>query len=125
MISHLQAQSILNKYGQAWINQDTELLISLFSKDAVYAERQHKKPYQGRDEIAAYWDEKVVSEQSNITFTLHNVYVDKNTVIDEFSASAYSSVKKQTVELESVCVFDVNQELFITNWREFWHSKWK
>ena len=52
MISNNTAKQILKKYGRAWVNQDTKLILSIFTKNAKYHEIVLKKPHIGHKEIA-------------------------------------------------------------------------
>ena len=62
----------LDVYKTAWEQQDPELILTIFTKDAVYHERVLQEPIRGHEGIAAYWQEKVVKGQDRISFTLLN-----------------------------------------------------
>src|ERR671933_17668 len=71
----------LGVYKTAWEGQDSELILSIFTEDAVYHERALQEPIRGHEGIAAYWQEKVVKGQGRISFTLLNTYVEGSTGI--------------------------------------------
>src|SRR3989344_61776 len=84
---------IIKIYEDAWVNQDSDKILTIFTKDAVYHERVLGKPHIGHKQIKQYWQTKVVEEQSDIKFKLLNFYIDGDTVIAEWDASFYSNVK--------------------------------
>jgi SnoaL-like domain len=42
-------------YGRAWETADGDLIVSLFSDDAVYRSSPFREPYIGHEQIRAYW----------------------------------------------------------------------
>jgi hypothetical protein len=60
----------LDIYKTAWECQDSELILTIFTKDAIYHELALQEPIRGHEGIAAYWQEKVVKGQAHISFTL-------------------------------------------------------
>jgi len=74
----------LDVYKTAWEQQNPELILTIFTKDAVYHERVLQEPIRGHEGIAAYWQEKVVKGQGRISFTLLNTKIDGSTGIAEW-----------------------------------------
>ncbi len=68
-------KNVMKKYGRAWENQDTKLLLSVFTKNGVYQESPLAKPYRGHKEIAKFWDKVVCKETSSIKFKLKKCYL--------------------------------------------------
>ena len=75
MVDEKIAKKILKTYGNAWVNQDIYMILSIFHKDGIYHERIFEKPFKGHSQIGTYWKSKVVEEQSNIKFKLLNYYI--------------------------------------------------
>ena len=96
-ISREVVTEVVKLYGQAWVNQDTSILPSIFSKDAIYIgklftchliyqfysassflhhiyyyyiERAYdtKATFKGLKAIEDYWNYQIVGKQSNIQF---------------------------------------------------------
>lgn len=122
MISKERALEIVETYKQAWINQSVEKILSIFDKDGIYHEYVLREAYVGHDEIKAYWERKVLDEQSNIEFKLLNVYIDGDTFIAEWDASFDSNVKNKRVHIQQVAILETKDGL-ITHLREYWHSE--
>lgn len=68
-LSKATLMAVLDVYKTAWEQQDSGLILTIFTEDAVYHERVLQEPMRGHEEIAAYWQEKVVKGQGRISFT--------------------------------------------------------
>jgi ketosteroid isomerase-like protein len=82
-----QIKRVMKKYGKAWENQDTDLILECFTPKGVYQESPIAKPYKGHKEIVKFWDTAVVKDTSKIKFTLGKCYVsdDKKTGFAEWT----------------------------------------
>ena len=125
MVSEKIARKTLKLYGEAWVNQDTEKILSIFTKDATYQESIFKKPFRGRNGIMKYWQSKVVQEQSDIRFKLLKYYICGNTVVAEWKASFKSNKEKAKFDLREVAILEFSGNK-IKSLREYWqHKKYK
>lgn len=122
MISKRIAENILRTFGEAWTNQDSNKILTIFTKDAIYHERVLKKPYKGHKEIKEYWQSKVVEEQSDIKFKLLKYYICDNTIIAEWDASFNSNIEKKRIHIQEVAIFEIEKDK-IKSLREYWHSE--
>lgn len=122
MVEKAIVRKLLKIYGKAWERRDPEMIITIFAKNATYAERAFEKPFKGHAGIKKYWTDKVVGEQEKIKFKLLNVYVDGNMAVVEWDAKFYDKIKKRTTHLRSVAVIEIKKNK-ITSMREYWHSK--
>lgn len=122
MVLRKTVLDLLRKYKEAWINQDPDKIISIFTKNAIYSERAHKKPFRGHNQIRKYWEEKVVGEQTNIKFKLLNVYIDKNTAIAEWDANFFNKLKKKRIHIREIVLLEISKNK-IKSLREYWHTK--
>ena len=68
----------MKKYGKAWENQDSNLILECFTKDGIYQESPITQPYKGHKGIKKFWDESVVKDTKNIKFKLEKCYVSKD-----------------------------------------------
>jgi len=71
-------KQVMKKYGKAWENRDTNLLLECFTKNGIYQESPLAKPYKGHKEIKKFWDKAVVKETKDIKFKLGKIYLSKN-----------------------------------------------
>lgn len=109
----------LETYGKAWVEQDPLLILTIFTPDATYRERVFENPFRGHDEIKRYWQEKVVEEQSNISFALLNTYIDGDTAIAEWEASFTDPDGKKRIREVAILEFEGNR---IKSLREYWQK---
>ena len=109
-------------YKKAWIEQNPELIITIFHKDAEYGEYLLKGAYKGHLEIKNYWQRKVVEEQSKIKFELLNLYIDGDTAIAEWDAIFYSNIENKTIYLVEVAILEIVDNK-VKRLKEYWHSE--
>lgn len=122
MVTKGLAENILKTYGEAWVEQNTDKILSIFHTDGIYHERVLGKPMVGHKEIAQYWQTKVVQEQSNIKFALLNYYLCENTVIAEWEASFNSNIENCRIHIKEVAILEIEGNK-IKSLREYWQSE--
>ena len=121
MINRGTVKRVLAIYQEAWQRQSSDLILSIFTSDAIYHERSFDKPYVGHSEIKQYWERQVVSCQANIDFELLNVYVDGDVAIAEWEAAFDDREKKVRKRIREVAILEFRGEL-ISSLREYWHG---
>lgn len=117
-----EAREVLDTYIRAWETQDPDLIVTIFAPTATYHERILSDPIPDREAIRAYWEEKVVRAQANITCELLNFYVDGETVIAEWDTEfddVAQGVRKHMREI-AVLVFEGD---LVASLREYWASE--
>ena len=112
----------LDVYKTAWEQQNPELILTIFTKDAVYHERVLQEPIRGHEEIAAYWQEKVVKGQGRISFTLLNTKIDGSTGIAEWEVSFDDVVQRKRKHMKEIAILEF-VEGKIASLREYWASE--
>lgn len=122
MVSKKIAENILKVYGDAWVNQDPDKILTIFTEDATYQERVLKKPFKGHKEIKQYWQNKVVEEQSDIKFKLLNYYICDNTIIAEWEATFFNNKEKEKMHIKEVAILEIKKDK-IKSLREYWSAE--
>lgn len=122
MLDKRTAENILKIYEDAWVNQNPEKILSIFTEDGIYHEKVLEKPFIGHDQIKQYWQSKVVEEQSEIKFKLLNYYIDGDTIVAEWDASFYSNEKKARIHIIEVAIMEISENK-IKSLREYWQSE--
>lgn len=122
MLNKETAKNILKIYEDAWVNQDPEKILSIFTEDGTYHEKVLEKPLVGHEQIKQYWQSKVVEEQSDIKFKLLNYYVEGDILIAEWDASFYSAEKNKRVHIKEVAIMEISKNK-IKSLREYWQSE--
>jgi len=122
MVSENRAKEILKIYEEAWVEQDIDKILSIFTENGAYHERAFEAPMKGHQEISEYWKTKVCDEQSKIAFTLLNFYISGNTIIAEWEATFNSNVKNVQIHMKEVAILEIENDL-IKSLREYWQSE--
>lgn len=115
-------KKILRTYEEAWVEQDIDKILSIFTKDGIYHERVLEEPFKGHKEIKEYWKTKIVEEQSNIKFKLLNYYICNDTVIAEWEVFFDSNVEKSRIHMKEVAIIEIKNNK-IKLLREYWQSE--
>lgn len=120
-MTKLEATTLLEIYGRAWVTQDLELIVTIFTNDATYHDPKEQKNF-GRDAIRSYWETKVVGEQSDISFLLRHVWVDSDTVLAEWDAKFIDTKRNLNIRMTEVAIFTVQNDKF-SALREYYSSE--
>jgi ketosteroid isomerase-like protein len=112
----------LDVYQTAWEQQDSELLLTIFTQDAVYHERLLEEPMRGHEAIAAYWQEKVVKGQGRISFTLLNTYIAGTIGIAEWEVYFDDCVQRKRKHMKEIAILEFLDGK-IASLREYWTSE--
>ncbi len=122
MVSIETVNNVLKVYRDAWVNQDPDKILTIFTKDAVYHERILQEPFVGHEEIKRYWQSKVVEEQSDIKFKLLNIYIAGDVVTAEWDASFFNKKKNKRMHITEAAIMQFEGDK-IKSLREYWHSE--
>jgi len=117
-----EVRDVIATYIRAWVEQDPDLIVTIFTDTATYHERVLQEPIRNREGIRAYWQKKVVESQGRITCELLNLYLDGTTAIVEWEAQfddVAQSVRKRMREV-AILVFEGQ---LIASLREYWSSE--
>lgn len=117
-------RSTIDTYLRAWMQQDPELIATIFTEDATYHERVLEDPIRTRDGIRHYWQTKVVDAQANIDARLLNLYTatDGTTVIAEWEATFDDCVQDVRKRMREVAILEFSGDQ-IADLREYWASE--
>jgi ketosteroid isomerase-like protein len=115
-------QSIIQTYGQAWEQQDSSLILTIFNDNATYQEGPFAVPMQGHDAIKNYWLKKVLQEQKDIHFTLLNFLVQDDQAAAEWNGDFIDTTTNEQVHLYEAA-FLVFKDGKISSLRETWRSQ--
>jgi ketosteroid isomerase-like protein len=121
-LSKATLRAVLDVYKNAWEQQDSELILTIFTKNAVYHERVLQEPIRGHEGIAAYWQEKVVKGQGRISFTLLKTYIDGSTGIAEWEVHFDDLVQRQRKHMKEIAILEFVDGK-IASQREYWASE--
>ncbi|BBX23204.1 hypothetical protein MTER_26150 [Mycolicibacter terrae] len=119
----MDVRTTIDTYLRAWMRQDPELIVTIFTEDATYHERVLEEPIRTRAGIRDYWQTKVVEGQANIDARLLNLYTatDGTTVIAEWEATFDDRVQGRRKRMREVAILEFDGEQ-IASLREYWAS---
>lgn len=115
-------RKVIDTYIQAWIEQDPELITTIFTQDATYHERVLESPISTLEGIRDYWQTKVVESQKNINCQLLSLYVDGDTAIAEWEVYFDDLPRNTRRQMREVAIL-VFEGRLIASLREYWSSK--
>ena len=113
----------LDTYCDAWRNKNSELILTIFDREAIYHERVLDEPVLGHDGIRKYWLNKVVTGQRNISITVNRLYIDGNVGIAEWHVNFEDLEKKKLKAMKEIVVMEFLESGKIGILREYWASK--
>lgn len=116
-----QAIKLINIYGEAWVNRDPELIVTLFTEDATYNDPKEQENI-GREAIKQYWINKVVGGQKDISFKLLNIWVDGDIVIAEWYAEFIDTIRNLKIKMTEVAIFATRDGKF-SSLREYYKTE--
>jgi len=117
-----EVRDVVDVYLRAWVDQNPDLIVTIFTDTATYHERVLESPIRGREGIRAYWQEKVVESQGDIKCELLNLYLDGNTAIVEWEAQFDDLVQRVRKRMREVAILIFEGRL-IASLREYWSSE--
>ena len=117
-----EVRNTLDIYIRAWVGQDPDLIVSVFTDTATYHERVLEAPILGSDGIRAYWQSKVVEQQANLKVELLSLYLDGSTAIAEWEAEFDDTTKGVRKRMQEIAVLSFQGGL-IDHLREYWASQ--
>lgn len=115
-----RAAELIGIYGRAWEQRDADLILSVFTPEAIYFDPR-EGTQTGHTGIKAYWESKVIGSQKDITFKLLNVWVDGDTVIAEWNATFTDTQRNLFIDMTEVAIFGVAGDKF-SSLREYYRT---
>lgn len=117
-------REVLGTYIKAWETQDPDLIVTIFTEGATYAERVLGDPIPDREAIREYWETKVARDQANIRCELLAFYVDQvtDTATAEWEATFDDLVQGVRKRMREVAILEFDGPL-IRSLREYWSSQ--
>jgi ketosteroid isomerase-like protein len=115
-------KQIMKKYGKAWENQDTDLILDCFEKKGIYQESPHSKPYKGYKEIKRFWKKEVCQNSKNIKFKLKKCYLSKDKNIGFAEWECKNKYKGRQNHMVGIMIIKMKNNK-ITCLNEYWNTK--
>jgi ketosteroid isomerase-like protein len=120
-ISDIRAlgRSLIDSFGNGWSRANVDLIMSVYSSDAVFIETPFSEPLRGSDAIRRYWLE-VPYNQSEITFLSGEIYGAGPWFSTEFKCVFRRRRTGEWVDARGA-IFCETQNGRISEMRMYWH----
>lgn len=116
-----KARELIHRYGEAWVTQNLELVLSIFTTEAIYHD-PHEPKALGREGIKSYWKRKIIGEQRDISFKLLNLWTENDIVVAEWEAEFIDTKRNVRIQLKEVAICTTENDKF-SSLREYYSSK--
>jgi ketosteroid isomerase-like protein len=114
-----QGRSLIDAFGSGWAAGNMDLLMSVFTPDAVFVETPFTPAIRGTEAIRRYWSE-VPYNQSEITFTSGEIYAAGPWFATEFKCVFRRRRTGEWVDARGA-IFCETSENRISEMRMYWH----
>jgi ketosteroid isomerase-like protein len=122
----VDVREVVDTYLRAWMDQDPDLIVTIFTENATYHERVLQEPIRTLAGVRNYWQSKVVEGQANIRAELLNLYLVDNaspkTAVAEWEAQFDDVVEGCRKRMREVAILEFEGEK-IASLREYWASE--
>ena len=115
----LLGRSLIDTFGQGWGRGNIDVLLSVFSAEAVFVETPFSTPLVGTEAIRGYWKE-IPYYQSEITFTSGEIYVVGPWFSTEFKCTFRRRRTGEWVDARGAIFCELAGDR-ISEMRMYWH----
>ncbi len=113
------ARRLVDTFGRGWARQDAELLLSVFSDDAVFREGPFGQAHEGLAAIRGYWADTSY-HQSEGTFSSGEIFTVGPWFSVEFKSVFRRRRTGEWVDVRGALFCELDDEK-ISEMRMYWH----
>jgi len=117
-----EIKKVMKKYGRAWEEQDSNLILECFTKKGIYQESLLSKPCKGHGQIKRFWDRAVKKDTKNIKFTLGKCYVSKDGQTGFAEWKCVNNYKGKLNHMVGIMILKMKGDK-INYLNEYWNTK--
>lgn len=103
---------------------DSDMILEVFTEDAIYQETPFKKPFKGHSEIKKYWEEVVKTKERDVSFYIDKLYTDGDIGIVEWHTEFIRTDNGNKEELKGIILAEVINKKIKRLW-EYWNKQEK
>ncbi|HEY9383526.1 MAG TPA: nuclear transport factor 2 family protein [Gemmatimonadales bacterium] len=119
--SRTSARDLIDTFARGWAKGQIDLIVSVFTADAVFVETPFSEPLRGSEALRRYWSE-VPANQSEITVTTGEVYLAGPWFATEFKAVFRRRRTGEWVEAKGA-IFCETADGLVSEMRMYWHRR--
>jgi len=112
---------IFETYKRAWETRDADLVLTIFTEDAIYHEDPFDRPMAGHQAIRRYW-KQATRDQRKIEFQWNPVCSAGNRHVVDWKASYTLVDGSGRAELRGGMIVELHGDR-IAHFREYWHRR--
>ena len=112
-------RSLIDTFGQGWEGSNLDLLMSVYTPDAIFVETPFSEPLKGTDLVRGYWAE-VPYNQSEVTFSSGEIYAAGPWFSTEFRCRFRRRRTGEWVEARGAIFCETTGDR-ISEMRMYWH----
>ena len=112
----------LEKYGDAWENQNADAVATIFTEHGTYAWGPFTDPIRGRKAIHAAWEHATKGQQEDIKFGHETLAVTATRGIARWWASMTVKSTGQPVRMEGIFLVTLTADGLCSEFREWWNE---
>jgi ketosteroid isomerase-like protein len=112
-------RSLIEIFGQGWSRGDVDLLMSVYTPEAVFLETPFSQPLRGTEAVRRYWLE-VPLHQSEIDFSFGEIFAAGPWFSTEFKCVFRRKRTGEWVDARGAIFCETDGEK-ITEMRMYWH----
>jgi ketosteroid isomerase-like protein len=117
--THVLGRTLIDTFGKGWSRGSVDLMLSVYTPDAVFIETPFSAPLTGADAIRGYWAEMPYN-QSEVTFTSWEIYAAGPWFSTEFKCVFRRRRTGEWVDARGAIFCETAGEL-ISEMRMYWH----
>ena len=115
------ARELIDTFARGWAKGHIDLIVSVFSTEAVFVETPFSDPLKGSEAIRRYWSE-VPANQSEISVATGELYLAGPWFSTEFKAVFRRRRTGEWVEAKGA-IFCETEAGRISEMRMYWHRR--
>jgi hypothetical protein len=116
-----KGRELIDAFAKGWSKSQIDLIMSVFTPDAVFVETPFSEPLRGTDAIRRYWAD-VPFHQSEIAVTTGEIFVAGPWFSTEFKSVFRRRRTGDWVEAKGAVFCETDGSL-ITEMRMYWHRR--
>ena len=113
-------KAVIEKYVEAWTNDDRALLLSIFAEDATWADPVGTPEFRGHEGLNQFWEFAHAGPPRTLTAVPHQIIACANEGILRFTMQVRVSSENKGLDLSVVDHFVLNEDGKIQSGQAFW-----
>lgn len=113
-------KGVIQKYIEAWTNNDKALLLSIFAEDATWADPVGTPEFVGHEGVGKFWDFAHQDSGRELKPVPHQIIACANEGILRFTMQVRIKGEKKGLDLNVVDHFVLNDQGKIQTAKAFW-----